>query len=530
VHMRPSMPPSRFRTAIMTAGLMAAASAALAQVGSGWTQVSYSKCAHYGGSWGGHYSNVDGVETFWISGTEQRSEIMICSPKWTSGRYQFQGEVNTRAGSGGDGGSSVQQVFGIYGRNSDAFQLRVTTPDGGSYRTQTDFNPAKVVATGVYGRYTRVNVIHDANNNRLYCYINGSLEFSGVDGGDATHYFKYGIYMRAETNPLSQWRSVKVFSGGMPGTSPTPTPTPTPTPAPTATATPCTGCAFVEITPPATGVSDSANDGNLPGNTVDNDLATRWSSNGDGQWIRYDLGMVRRIAHVKLAAYNGNSRQNRFDLQVSSDGTTWANVLTGALTSGTTTLEEPYDFDDVDARYVRYVGHMSTVGTFNSLTEVSLFAPGVPAPTAAPTPTPTATPTAPSGPAEIPVAPSGVTASTHDGNLPANTVDGSLATRWSANGDPQWIQYDLGATRSIESIRIAWYNGNLRASTFDVLVGDTAAGPWTTVASGLQSSGATTALETYDVPDAGARYVRVVGHGNNVNTWNSLTEAEVWGR
>ena len=200
-----------FKTLAILAAVTGGTMTAEAQVGSGWSTVGYSKCAHYGGKWGGHYSNSGGVETFWISGTEQRSEIMLCAPKWTSGQYQFQGEVNTRSGSGGTGGSSVQQVFGIAGRNSDAFQLRVITASGGSYRTQTDNNPSKVVATGVYGVWKKVNVIHDANANKLYCYINGSQKFSGVDGGNATHYFKYGIYMRAETNPQAKWRSVKVF-------------------------------------------------------------------------------------------------------------------------------------------------------------------------------------------------------------------------------------------------------------------------------------------------------------------------------
>ena len=330
--------------------------------------------------------------------------------------------------------------------------------------------------------------------------------------------------------------------GPLAGTGPTPTPTTTPTatpamptPTPTPTSTPCSGCTFIEITPPASSVSDSGNDGNLPGNTVDNNLASRWSSNGDGQWIRFDLGTVRTVAHVSLAVYNGNGRQNRFDLQVSSDGTTWTNAIAGGSTSGTTTLEETHDFPDVDARYVRYLGHGSTVGTFNSLTEVSLFAPASVVPTATPTPTPASTPTptatpSPSGPAKLPVPGSAVTASTHDGNLPANTVDGSLATRWSANGDPQWIQYDLGSTKTVESLRIAWYNGNLRATTFDVLVGDAAAGPWTTIVSDRQSSGTTTALETYDVTDVAGRYVRIVGHGNSLNLWNSVTETEVWGR
>jgi hypothetical protein len=180
--------------------------------------------------------------------------------------------------------------------------------------------------------------------------------------------------------------------GGTPTPTPTPTRTPTPTPAPTSTPTPTTPAGgFIEITPAASGLTASTNDGNLPGNAVDNSLVTRWSGNGDGQWLRFDLGSVRTVSIVRIAVYNGNSRQNRFDLERSNDGSTWTAVLTNALTSGTTTQEEPHDFADFDARYVRYVGHGSTAGTFNSVTEVSLLAPN------APTPTPTPTPTVPGG-------------------------------------------------------------------------------------------------------------------------------------
>src|SRR5262249_40599517 len=49
--------------------------------------------------------------------------------------------------------------------------------------------------------------------------------------------------------------------------------------------------------------------------------------------------------------------------------------------------------------------------------------------------------------APLPVA--SVTASADDGNVPANVLDGSLATRWSAQGDGQWIRFDLGTTRNI---------------------------------------------------------------------------------
>jgi len=158
-----------------------------------------------------------------------------------------------------------------------------------------------------------------------------------------------------------------------------------------------------------------------------------------------------------------------------------------------------------------------------------------PGPTATPTPTrtptPTPTPTSP-GTVDIPITPGGsaVSASTNDGNLPANTVDGSLATRWSGSGNNAWIQYDLGTTRVVSSVKLAWYQGTGgRRSTFDVLVSDGASGPWNALLTGAMSSG-TTALENHDFTDTSGRYVRVVGHGNTVNTWNSITETQIWGR
>jgi poly(beta-D-mannuronate) lyase len=155
-----------------------------------------------------------------------------------------------------------------------------------------------------------------------------------------------------------------------------------------------------------------------------------------------------------------------------------------------------------------------------------------PSPTPTPTATPTSTPTPTPSAEDVDITPpgSGVSASTHDGNLPGNTVDDSLATRWSANGNGQWVQYDLGSTRTVSSLKAAWYQGASRQATFDVLAADSATGPWTPLLAGRQSSGTTTALETYELADTPARHVRVVGHGNSANTWNSLTEVQVWGR
>src|SRR5438034_1171029 len=80
---------------------------------------------------------------------------------------------------------------------------------------------------------------------------------------------------------------------------------------------------------PVASVTASANDGNIPQNTLDNNLATRWAASGDGQWIRYDLGAVGDIGGVDIAWYLGDMRSAHFDIQVSLDTVTWTTVFSG---------------------------------------------------------------------------------------------------------------------------------------------------------------------------------------------------------
>jgi hypothetical protein len=116
--------------------------------------------------------------------------------------------------------------------------------------------------------------------------------------------------------------------------------------------------------------------------------------------------------------------------------------------------------------------------------------------------------------------------SANDGNLPTNTLDGSLATRWSANGDGQWIRFDLASPTNVGSVKIAWYKGDLRKARFDIQTSATGT-DWTTVFSG-QSSGMTTGFESYEMTASAAQYVRIVGHGTSQDLWNSITEVEVY--
>jgi len=120
-----------------------------------------------------------------------------------------------------------------------------------------------------------------------------------------------------------------------------------------------------------------------------------------------------------------------------------------------------------------------------------------------------------------------VIASTDDGNVPENTLDNDLNTRWSASGDGQWIQYDLGANYTVEYLSIAWFKGDQRSARFDIEISSDEIN-WTKVFSG-NSSGTTTAQEVVEIPDTEGRYVKIVGHGNTSNDWNSITEVDIYG-
>ena len=60
----------------------------------------------------------------------------------------------------------------------------------------------------------------------------------------------------------------------------------------------------------------------------------------------------------------------------------------------------------------------------------------------------------------------------NDGNIPSNVLDNNLSTRWSNLGQGSWIQLDLGSKKSICSVDIAWYRGDIRQNNFVISVSD----------------------------------------------------------
>jgi uncharacterized repeat protein (TIGR02543 family) len=121
----------------------------------------------------------------------------------------------------------------------------------------------------------------------------------------------------------------------------------------------------------------------------------------------------------------------------------------------------------------------------------------------------------------------GVTASSYESpNVPVNTLDGNTGTRWSAEGD-QWIRYEMEEDDTISYVAISIHHGDQVRLSLDIDVSLDQEN-WIPVFSGL-ASGTTLQPEIYDFTDIAGQYVRVTGHGNNANQWNSLTTVNVVG-
>jgi hypothetical protein len=134
---------------------------------------------------------------------------------------------------------------------------------------------------------------------------------------------------------------------------------------------PCTSLAIK-------GLAASGDDGNVPSNTIDDNLGTRWSDNGTGSWIRGDLGeqnatSTTTICYVDIAWYDGNQRSYNFEISVSNDTNTYTTVYTGN-SSGTTTSPERYDFADIEARYVKLTINGNNQNEWASISEIEINA------------------------------------------------------------------------------------------------------------------------------------------------------------
>jgi hypothetical protein len=165
-------------------------------------------------------------------------------------------------------------------------------------------------------------------------------------------------------------------------------------------------------------------DANIPSNVIDDNLNTRWSKDGIGSWIQFDLGSRTKICSVDIAWYRGDMRQNNFAVSISNDSSTFRNVFAGKG-SGTTTGFEKYNLPtDSEGRYVRITVDRNTENNWASIAEIAMFGSSNVMPPQSPPP-PTSAPQSPPPPPSAPQSP------------PNPSEEGD------ANQPDKWYQKDL---------------------------------------------------------------------------------------
>jgi len=191
--------------------------AAAASPTAGWTQASYTYSIQT--PWNlpqsDRYSFSGGEHHFWIlqgdacqfqgCTTGPRSELRM-NNDYTTGKHQFEGDVYIVSGTNG---TDIMQVFGGV-TNATSLLLKVTSASGGTLKRYDN----ETLMTSVYNKWIHVNVQHDADNGKIYVYLNSSLKGTFADRGNANHYFKCGVYNITGSRSETHWKNVKYWKNG----------------------------------------------------------------------------------------------------------------------------------------------------------------------------------------------------------------------------------------------------------------------------------------------------------------------------
>ncbi|WP_213450817.1 discoidin domain-containing protein [Rhizomonospora bruguierae] len=252
---------------------------------------------------------------------------------------------------------------------------------------------------------------------------------------------------------------------------------------------------------PAT-ASSTENAGTPASAAVDGNTSTRWSSAfSDPQWIQVDLGSsvpITRVALTWEAAYATD-----FTIGVSTDGATFTTVNT---TVGGTGGNQSITVAGT-GRYVRLTATKRATQYGVSLWEFQVFGGGT---------------TAGCGTANAAQGRTATASSTESAAFPASAaVDGDAGTRWSsAAADPQWLQVDLGSTRSICGVTVNWEAAY--GTAFQIQTSANAS-TWASIYSTTTGTGG---VQNLTVSGSG-RYVRLYGTARATQWGYSLWEFQI---
>jgi len=181
----------------------------------GWTQSSFTYSIHkpYNVSLSSRFKITSGVTYTWVFNTDApfqsdsttlpRTEMRWAN-NYTSGQRMFDADLYVPSGTSN---VCLMQVFGASQEGAaSAIMIRMYSGTIKRYQSET-------IKTSAYNTWWNLKVAHDANGNTMRVYDNNSLKLTVADRGDATHYFKNGVYGQSgmSSRMESRWRNIKYW-------------------------------------------------------------------------------------------------------------------------------------------------------------------------------------------------------------------------------------------------------------------------------------------------------------------------------
>ncbi|XP_011075013.2 citrate-binding protein-like [Sesamum indicum] len=159
------------------------------------------------------YSYKNGTRRLWVyaddkphdpnSHTQPRTEIRIHGLDYSSGVWQFEGHAFVPNGTSG---ATILQIHGA-SHGATTIILRIY---GGDMR----YYSGQVMATDLYDKWFRINLIHDVDGGNVTVFLDGAQVFTTGDQGPGDLYFKCGVYAAPENISYymeSRWRDIKIY-------------------------------------------------------------------------------------------------------------------------------------------------------------------------------------------------------------------------------------------------------------------------------------------------------------------------------
>ncbi len=263
--------------------------------------------------------------------------------------------------------------------------------------------------------------------------------------------------------------------------------------------------------------ASSEQGGNTAASAIDGRSLTRWSANGDGEWIEVKFSLDVEVDAIEVSFYKGDERYQEFSLYV--DGN---EVVDNKISSGKTTSLQRFPFKPITGSSLSFLGHGNSENKWNSLTELVVCGTHETEQQAVDVSGDTCDTLSKLDVKSIEISGS-------DGNDADNLLDGDLKTKWSS--EHKDVILTLKDTSYVSDIGIAFYNGDKNDNMFDVLA--LTKNGWSEVVVDGHSS-KSKGIESYDIDLAGVDEIKLVFYGSvndsgDHDESNSVSEIELYG-